>query len=254
VPLASHRTPAGHLGVLAVLACAAVLLAGCRLDLLADAVLEADGSGSVAIEATFDDELLAELEELGVDPTVELEATAAAEGWRTSRTATDAGGLRVTLARDVATPDELGATLRELSDGLRDEDPALLVDIEVAVDDEGAATLEGTGRFRVPATAGATLDGEPVGPSDDELASIVDRAVVSVFRVTLPGTITTHDGDQLQGRTVSWELTPAPRTIAARSAPPGFLATLDLPLVLAGVAVVLLLLGGVLVWSWRRSG
>jgi hypothetical protein len=250
VPYAA--SPLRHLGV--VLA-AAVLLSGCRLDLAAVADVAADGTASVGIEAVFDAALLDELDALGVDPTAELEvAVATTEGWTTSRTTTDDGGLVVTAFRDAASAEDVGDTFRELTAGLSDGDPALVVDIEVVVDGDGGATVDGSGSFRAPATAGATLDGDPVGPSDEELATIVGSSVVPMVRLTLPGPIDAHDGDVVDGRTITWELGSEPRSVTAVATPPAWWEELGLPVVLVGglvVLLVVLLLAGLLVRRGR---
>jgi hypothetical protein len=231
-------SPLRHLGV--VLA-TALLLSGCRLDLAAVADVAADGSASVGLEVAFDPVLLDELDALGVDPTAELEvAVAATEGWTTSRTTADDGGLVVTVSREVAAAEDVGDAFRELAAGLSVDDPALLVDLEVAVDGEGGATVEGSGSFRAPATAGARLDGVPVGPSGEELATIVASSVVPTVRLTLPGPIDAHDGDVVDGRTITWELASDPRPVTAVATPPAWWEGLGLPVVLVGGLVVLL--------------
>lgn len=238
------------------LLCLVLLLSGCRLDLTADAEVAADGSGTAAIEAAFDPAMLEELDRLGVDPTAELEAVAAVtDGWEVTRTLQDDGSLTVRLEREVDDAAALGDAYRELSAGLGDVDPALLVDVEVAVDADGASTVEGTATLRAPESAGITLDDEPVGPTEEELSDLVDSSVHTELAVTLPGSIADHDGDRVESRTVYWQLAPdTPREISASSEAPTWWSQLPPAALLAGgIGLVVLLIGaGVAWWLHRR--
>lgn len=228
-----------------------VVLAGCRLDVVADVTLEADGTGTVGVVFHLDEGLLDELDAVGVDPTAELEAAALdADDWELERTS-DGRDLTLTLERPVGDPDELGEALRELTSGLAPEDPALLVDIEVVLDDDGSSHLDGVTSFRPPATAGATLDGEPIGPSAQELQELVERAVAPVLLVTLPGRVERHDADELDGRTLRWEVPVASeRSVTAQAAPAPWWTVHALWLAAAGGALLLVVL--LLVWWLRR--
>jgi hypothetical protein len=237
-----------------------VLLAGCRLDLTAEAVVDADGGGTVAIAVGFDAELLERLDALGVDPTAELEAVASSlAGWEAVRELREGGGLEVVATRPVADVDGIGDAFRELSAGLREVDPALLVDVEVTRDDAGGTAVVGSAGLRPPRTAGVSLDGVEVGPDAQELAEIVARSVDAQLRVRLPGTVTDHDGDRLEGRTVIWDL-PSGEEIDVRAAaepPPwwvplvGWWASLPATALVGLGAMALLLVGAGLLW--RRS-
>jgi hypothetical protein len=233
--------------------CLAVVLTGCRLDLAAESEVEADGSGEAALQATFDPELLDELDALGVDPTAELEATAAVtDGWEVTRTLEEDGSLTVRLAHEVDAASQIGDAYRELAAGLGELDPGLLVDVEVEVDDEGAGSVEGTVELRSPGNPGVTVDGEPVGLTDDELDGLVERAVDTEVAVTLPGAVERSDGDEVDGSTVRWHLDPdQPRAIEAVSRAPRWWESVPLLAVAGGGSAVVLLagLGG---WWWRR--
>lgn len=231
----------------------AMLLAGCRLDLAAETVVEHDGSGTVAVVARLDPQLLDELDALGVDPTAELEAAAAVtDGWDVDRTLEDDASLTVRLSHDVADVGAIGDAYRELAAGLGPDDPALLVDVEVARGADGSVDVGGTATLRPPATAGMTVDGVPVGPDADELGEIVDRAVTAEVVMTLPGRIDAHDGDEIDGQTVTWQMEAGEtRPIDAHARPPAWWQQLPLAVVGGGAAAaaVLVALG---VWWWRR--
>ncbi len=246
--------------VAAAVACL-VLLAGCRLDLAAEAVVATDGGGTVAVVAGFDTELLDQLDALGVDPTAELEAAAASTaGWEAVRDLREDGGLEVVATRTVDEVAEIGDAFRELSAGLTDADPALLIDLEVTRDDEGGTAVTGRARLRPPSTPGVSLDGVEVGPDAEELAAIVADSVDAQLRIGLPGSVVDHDGDRLEGRTVIWDLpTGEAVNVRAEAEPPRWYAPLvgwwsELPATaLVGLGALALLLGGGLLWRRTRT-
>jgi hypothetical protein len=246
VPRASSPSSrvAALLGVL-------LLLSGCRLEVTGDLTIARDGTASAAVELAVDEATLRELDELGVDPTAELAAAAGqVSGWQVTRETPDEGGLAVRLAR--TTTDAAGAAdaFRELAAGLADADPALVIDLEVEVDDGGAVRLEGLAGFRPPTTPGATVDGEPVGPDADELASLTEDAVEARFEVTVPGAFVEHDADEVDGRTATWQLEvgdrrPIRAVAAAPTGPPTWM-------LVAGAALLLVLALTALGWWWVR--
>jgi hypothetical protein len=235
-----------------VVAILALLLTGCRLDLTASAAVSRDGSGTAAVEFLLDEALLDELDTIGVDPTVELEAAAVgSEGWTLERRAAD-DGLIVALRHDVVDAAGFGDAFRSLGQGLSDADPALLIDVEVGVDGDGASTVAGTVGFRAPATAGASLDGEPIGPDASRLLELTRETVVVRLVVTLPGAIEQHDADARDGRTLSWDVPVGEqRPVAARAAAPTLLDAVDLRWAVPAL-VLLLAIAFVPVASLRR--
>jgi hypothetical protein len=248
-----HPTGRRYRSAVAVATCL-VLLAGCRLDLAAEAVVDTDGGGTVSVAAGFDAELLQQLDELGVDPTAELEAVASSTpGWEAVRVLRDDGGLEVVASRAAETAADIGGAFRELSAGLSDQDPALLIDLEVTRDDEGATAVSGRAELRAPTTAGVSLDGVAMGPDERRLAELVATSVDAQLRIRLPGPVVAHDGDRLEDRTVVWDL-PSDQAVDVRAEaePPRWWAPLveglvSLPaaaLVGAGAVVVLLAGGG----------
>jgi hypothetical protein len=245
-----------------VLVIAGLMLTGCRLDLVAEAVVDPGGGGRVAIATGFDTELLDQLDDLGIDPTADLEAVAASTaGWETVRRTRDDGGLEVVATRAVDDVDAIGDVFRELSAGLSETDPALLIDLEVATDEDGGTQVGGNAAFRPPATAGVSLDGVEVGPDTQVLAALVANAVDAQLRIRFPGDVQRHDGDRLDGRTVTWALPSGSQVpVEATASPPSIWARLgawwtDQPAVVLTVAValVLLLAGGGLFLRRSRS-
>lgn len=234
-----------------LVAVAALALSGCRLELTADAVVERDGSGRAALTVGLDAELVAALEELAVDPTAQLTAAVGrAPGWTSDRRSSADGGLEVVLARDVASVDELAQVFRELTAGLAPTDPALLVDLDLLVDDAGATELTGTVAMRPPAAPG--VEDPTDGPTAAELAELTVRHTAARLHVTLPAPARQHDADRLEGRTLTWQVPVGEeRTIAASApAPPGPPRPVLVALVAGGV---LLALVGTLVGLRRRG-
>lgn len=236
----------------------AVLLAGCRMDLVAPIELRADGSAVAGLEARFDPRMLAELDALGVDPTAELAAVAATDdAWDLTRSRDEDGGLTVALRRELSDAADLPAVYAQLTAGLAPGDPALELDIEVAEVVDRRARLTGTASFRPPATSGLTVDGEELGAEGEELAALVEEAVSVGIEVVMPGPVEEHDGFRLERDTVRIDVTAdEPRDFDMISAPPPWWSRLpaDLTtwLVLAGAVVAVLGLGLVL-WSRRRA-
>ncbi len=239
-----------------LLAVCVVVLSGCRLDVVAPVTLHADGTSTAGLTARFDPRLLAELDAIGVDPTAELSAAVAAEeAWTLERTRDEDGALTVAIRREVADDAELAATYAALSSGLADEDPALELALEVDRDDQGGVTLSGTGSFRPPLGVGLEVDGAPVGEDAEALAALVAETVEVGLEVRMPGVVTAHDGVALDRSTVRVELEPGfERSFSVRSDPPPWWASLpiDLPVLLAGMAVSALVIGSLAVLLARR--
>jgi hypothetical protein len=230
-----------------------LLLSGCRFDVAADLTIARDGGAAVGLELRVDPEALTRLDDLGVDPTAELAAAAGqVPDWEVTRTADEDGSLTVRLTRSTLDAASAAAALRELSAGLVEADPALVIDLDIEVDEDTAVRLDGTAQLRPPATAGVTVDGEPLGPDADTLARMTADAVDARFSVTVPGELQQHDADTVDGRTATWylEAGEARRIHATASAPTDTTRWL----LAGGAAVLLLLVVGLLVWWSRRRG
>lgn len=191
----------------ALLAAVALGASGCRLGVTTAADIAVDGSARVEVALRLDGALRVELDRLDVDPTLDLDVALADDGtWRRERSDDADGGLVLRFVRDVEDPDALEAALRELAAGLTEDDPALLVDLDVAVARGGAVEITGTAGVRAPSTAGALADGIPVGPSGEDLAALAARMVDARLVLTLPGPVERSDADRVDGRTLTWEL------------------------------------------------
>jgi hypothetical protein len=231
----------------AVLAVTALAVTGCRIDVAAEASVDVAGGGELAVLVRIDGATLRELDALGVDPgLVGLSELDPASGWRTSRSVDADGGLVLAHRLEVADGPALAAALGALDDGLAPDDPALRIDVTVTTGRGGAVELDGTAGLSPPGTIGLLEDGIPVGPSGEELAALTAGAVRPVLRLHVPGPVRSHDGDRLEGRTVTWELPVGDvRPVSLSSAAAGWWRALP------GVAVAVLAAAGA--WWWRRG-
>ena len=185
----------------------ALVMGGCRLDVVTEVTFGADGSGELSVAVRIDGATLRQLDELGVDPGLDVALVLdASRGWRAERLVDADGGLILTHRRGFVDGAELVQLLGELSAGLAAQDPALRFDVDVVTDRRGAILLTGGGGVSPPATLGVLLDGEPVGPSGAELAQLTRDAVRARFIVNVAGDILAHDADRVEGRRVEWAL------------------------------------------------
>jgi hypothetical protein len=224
----------------------ALVLAGCRLDVVTEIDLDRAGGGQLSISVRIDGATLRELERLGVDPGADLAAALdPTAGWRTERVSDADGGLTTTLRREFADPAELVALLAALSEGLSADDPGLRADLAVVTGTRGAIGLSGTLGLSAPATSGVLIDGEPIGPAGDALLALTQEAVRAVLIVRTPGPITVTDADRPGARQAEWDLPVGSVRAVSLSAGPA--RSRSLPGVVALLAV--LAVGG---WWWRR--
>jgi hypothetical protein len=232
-----------RVGVLATLAAAAVVLSGCRIDVATDVAFDRTGGGQVAVSVRIDGATLRELDAVGVDPELDVAlGLGPAPAWRGERTVDADGGLVLTYRQ--AFDDGAGATalLRELSEDVAPQDPALRLDVTVLTTSAGAVRMAGTGALSPPVTLGVSFDDVPAGPSGAELAALVADAVQAQLVVHVPGRIIEHDADAVDGGTLRWTLPvgePRPIVLVADALPlwrrvPGWVLTLAGSLVVGG--------------------
>jgi len=224
----------------------AVVLSGCRLDVVTEVDFDRTGGGTLSLSVRIDGATLRELERLGIDPGADVAAALdPSAGWRTDRTSDADGGLTTTFRRDFADPAELAALLRALSEGLAADDPGLRAELDVVTGARGAIGIGGTLGLSAPATSGILVDGEPVGPTGDELLDLTREAVRAVLVVRTPGPITATDADRSAERRAEWDLPVG--AVRAVSLSAGPVRSPLLPI--TALALTLLGIGG---WRWRR--
>lgn len=106
------RLMAGAIGV--------ILLAGCQLDVVADVVIEPDGTGTVSVTAEADAELVEQVPTIAEDLVLD---DVIAAGWIVDGpNPTDTGGLVLTLTHDFEGPDEATNLLLSLGPPFNDAD------------------------------------------------------------------------------------------------------------------------------------
>lgn len=232
---------------------ALLLVSGCRMEVAAEAQLDADGTGRAVVQLTADAALVALLDDAGVDPTAEVMAAASTAGdWQVEREVDAAGSIRVMLARPTTDPDDLARAFTELAAGLDDADPALLVDLDISADDRGFS-VTGEAAVRPPGAVLAELDDEPIGPHVDELHALFSEHMDARLRLQLPGRVIEHDGDTADARAATWQLPVGEsRTISMRAESSGPLGAAGTRVLWASAAVIVL--GGLLVTigAWLR--
>ncbi len=198
-----------------VLLVVALVATGCRIDVGTEVAVDRRGAGEVAVAVRIDGATLRELDAVGVDPELDVALALGPDtAWRSERVIDADGGLVVTYRQSFADGEEATALLAELSADVAPQDPALRLDVTVITTGSGAVRLAGTGALSPPATLGVRLDGEPVGPSGEELAALVAGSVDADLVVRVPGRVVEHDADEVSDGTLRWDLPVGePRTI-----------------------------------------
>jgi hypothetical protein len=183
----------GRLRPLLLVALAAVLLSACRVDAVVDVAVEADGTGTITLTASADPDLVAQTPGLAEDLRFD---DAVAAGWVVDGpTATEAGGLTVSLSHPFASVEEATALLQSINgpDG-----PLHDVVLTRAVTDDDVTTSL-AGNLRVSNGLDAFADPEVLAaiggsPYADDLQNAGLRptdVVTFTFTADLPGTATT---------------------------------------------------------------
>ena len=173
-----------------VVAVVAVLMTGCRVDVVVDVTMEQNGSGTVTVTLTADADVVRTAPGLAAD--LRLDDLRAA-GWTTDGpVGTPSGGLSIALVHTFDTPGQATALLASLN-GPDGPFEAIAFTRE-ATDDEityrmtGQAKANGLNGFADPdliAAVGATpwvADAEAAGVDPDDAVSLT-------YTVTLPGVV-----------------------------------------------------------------
>lgn len=234
----------------------ALVLAGCRIEVLAELDLREDGGGQATVELFLDRELLGALDDLEVDAIGEVEDAAAdVDDWDVEVVAEGADGVRLRLEHEG--PDPAGA-LEELSAGLSPDDPALEVDLDVRRHEPDGGPVEvrlaGDAELRAPSAPGVVDEaGGPLGPGAEELEARTREHVSAALAVSMPGSVREHDADRTPDPALVWDLPVGERvTVSAASEVDGLPVPREALLV--GAGVLLLLAAAALIWLVRRRG
>lgn len=188
-----------------LLICGVLALAGCQLDVVADVVIEADGTGTITVTAEADAELVEQVptiaDDLVLDDVIEA-------GWIVDGpNPTDEGGLILTITHDFEGQDEATNLLRSLGPPFNDPD--------IRRGQNGdAATNTTRVNLGLPNGFAAFADDELISavgsvPFEVQFAqSGVDPATSmnAVFRLTVPGEIVESEtnGESLDDGRLQW--------------------------------------------------
>lgn len=226
----------------------ALAASACQVRVGADIAIDADGAGRVALTVALDQELTASLAADGFDPFAGLEELA--DGWTASREQVD-GGQAITVTSEFDDPAGLTARVADLADGIDAEDPLILDDVAVVIDQDGNATFTGRAGFRPPSSTG--LRGAGVTFDGDDLAAMLaergDEVMRVDLRVTMPGPVVDSNATTVDGATAVWQL-PVTDLVEVRAVSEP--APSRLPWILAGAAVLGLVIGVIGASALRR--
>jgi len=207
----------------AVLVGLALLAVGCRIDVGTDLAFDERGGGEVAVSVRIDGATLRELDRVGLDPALDVEQTLGPDsGWTVGRRIDDDGGLVLSYVRSFVDGAQATAVLRELTEGVAPQDPAIRLDLQVVTTPRGAVRIDGTGGVTPPTTLGVSIDDRAVGPMGPELEALVADAVRAELVVRVAGRIVSVDADASDGRVARWMLpVGASRGVALAAEAPG---------------------------------
>lgn len=183
----------------------ALVASACQVSVGTEVAVEEDGSGRLSLRVALDEDLASNLSEDDVDVFAGVEELP--DGWTSERDEAD-GGQAVTVSADFADPEGLSRRVVQLQEGLDDEDPLLLEGLDLAVAEDGSATLTGRAGFRPSSSTG--LRGTGVGFDGEDLAALLDERGDEVLRVDLrvamPGPVAETNADAVDGNVATWDL------------------------------------------------
>lgn len=180
-------------------------LTACRLDVVVDVEMEADGTGVVTLTATADDELVERVpgfaDGLRLDDAVD-------NGWVVEGpTATDDGGLEVVLSHPFTSAAELANVLTSIGPPLTQMAAARTVgeDGQVVNGINGVLVLpDGYASFADDDLV-AAVGGLPFGDEIEDAGVPIDEAFSFTYRVALPGELESAEtGTAVGDGVVEW--------------------------------------------------
>lgn len=265
MPAAPLRvTPTRVVRHLVAVVVALFVLTGCQLDVVAEVVVDADGTGEVVVTAEADAELVNEVptiaDELVLDDVVDA-------GWTVDGpNPTEDGGLLLTLRHDFQSTDEATNLLRSLGPPFNDPIIGRGQDGERATNTVSAelGLPDGFATF-ADEELQTTLGGVPFGGRFRATDADPANSINAVLRVTLPGELVESQTNAtiLEDGRLEWTA-PTDGTILDASArseqlPSGGaawarpVATVALVALIAWITVMTLFICYVALARWRRA-
>jgi len=234
----------------------AVVLSSCTVRFDSNTTVREDGSGTLAFEISLDDELrqlMAESGEGVFDFTGDLSDVP--PGWETTEFARDGfEGVRISV--DFASIAELDSRLGELAASAAQGQSA-----PTFVETSGLRASDGGYEFRVVLEdLEEGLTDAAGGSGDDEFgfegfdpAALFGDVFEIRYVLTLPGEITSHNADVIEGSTMTWNIgfTDNGRVLEASSSAGGSGAPIGMILAILAVMAALVV-GFVLMQASRR--
>lgn len=222
----------------------ALVASACQIRTDVTLEINADESGTLGFELGFDREFrqFAESEggsgEFSFDGFDDL-AGNAPDGW--SATDFDDGQFAGTrISTPFSSLADLDAQLREIEAGQSDDPTSNLFDMMSVTRNGDTYTFEATLSQLDQALADAGSEGFDFGLDP---AQFLEDIFVIRFLVTMPGEITSHNADQVEGSTAIWQipLNVQTTTLRASSGPGGGFGIVPILITVAGLAILGLL-------------
>ena len=194
---------------LLLIAVCVLTLSACHLDVTVDVVIEPDGTGTVTVVAVADAELIEQVPDLVDDLRLD---DATANGWEVAGpTATDGGGMSITLTHPVHSADELANVLNSIGPPLSRMSAARTHDPETE-----QTTNAINGLLVLPDGFASFSDADllaAVGglPFEAEIAAsglTPADAMSFTYRVSLPGElVSAEQGTEVGDGVIEWQAT-----------------------------------------------
>lgn len=187
-----------------------VALAGCKLDVAVEVVMQPDGTGTVTLDAIADPELVQQVPDLVDDLRLD---DAEANGWVVDGPVEQANGaVKITLTHPFSSAAELASVLNSIGPPLRGVEAARTSEPD---GDGGIGTTTNAikGTLGLPDGFASFADADLVAavggqPFQDQIAAsglTPDDAMSFVFRVNLPGELVTSEtGTEVADGVIEW--------------------------------------------------
>jgi hypothetical protein len=189
----------------------ALALAGCRLDVSVDVVMQPDGTGTVTVGAVADAELVGQVPDLVDDLRLD---DAIANGWVVDGPTPDpGGGVTVRLTHPFTSADELASVLNSIGPPLTDMEAARTPGTaETGGTDSTTNAITGTlvlpngfESFADQALVQA-VGGQPFGTELAASGLTPAEAMSFTFRVQLPGELVSSEtGTEIGDGVIEWQ-------------------------------------------------